>query len=395
MSYPPPPLSDACKLQPSAEPKSRSHEFDMMKGIAIMMVVMGHVICFGISEISQANIFKLIGSIHMPLFFFISGWFAVKSDKGRLLRPKIYRRFKQLIIPMLVVSAIWVWYNTKGGGFCLPNATYKGLWGDLWKYGYWFNLTLFELIVLYAFSVSVLNRFGSMVSAVTYVGIVWVLVYCISRLVEILPVNINGILGLPFIVKYWPCFMFGVLAQRWKNRFMKIVNSTRWQTAAILVGAFCLYYSINEEQFAICWLAIVFLPLLVPPVLHICLAVVAMSVFGRWSSQAFSGEKSARCATLWSYIGTNSLSIYLLHYFFLFPLYDFREALLAMNLGFTPLFFISFITAAIIIALVLGLIAVLRSSSLIYSLVGGTPQRKPEVPLREGDKKNATGVAFW
>lgn len=49
--------------------------FDVLKGIAIFLVVMGHVIVFCVRGIDATPHFKFIGSIHMPLFFFISGYF--------------------------------------------------------------------------------------------------------------------------------------------------------------------------------------------------------------------------------------------------------------------------------------------------------------------------------
>ena len=42
---------------------------DLLKGIAIFMVVMGHVLTMCIRGIDSAALFKIIGEVHMPLFF--------------------------------------------------------------------------------------------------------------------------------------------------------------------------------------------------------------------------------------------------------------------------------------------------------------------------------------
>ena len=58
--------------------------FDIIKGVAIFFVVMGHVITMCIRDIDNAFIFKLIAQTHMPLFFFVSGISRIK----RLLMRK-------------------------------------------------------------------------------------------------------------------------------------------------------------------------------------------------------------------------------------------------------------------------------------------------------------------
>lgn len=42
--------------------------FDVLKGIAIYLVVMGHVLTMCIRDIDSAVLFKLVGEIHMPIF---------------------------------------------------------------------------------------------------------------------------------------------------------------------------------------------------------------------------------------------------------------------------------------------------------------------------------------
>ena len=72
--------------------KPRLRYFDMLKGVAIFLVVMGHVITMCVREIDRATLFKLIEHIHMPLFFFVSGWFTfrlVENGKIRIRSARI------------------------------------------------------------------------------------------------------------------------------------------------------------------------------------------------------------------------------------------------------------------------------------------------------------------
>ena len=79
----------------------------MLKGIAIFMVVMGHVLTMCVREIDRAAIFKFIGEVHMPLFFFISGWMAMRlGEGGNVATPSLLPRAKRLLLPMLGASTL-------------------------------------------------------------------------------------------------------------------------------------------------------------------------------------------------------------------------------------------------------------------------------------------------
>ena len=96
--------------------KPRLYHFDIIKGVAIFLVVMGHVLTMCVRSIDRATVFKIIGQIHMPLFFFISGWFTYRlAGDGRVKMPSIKPRAKQLLLPMLVVSALWIYHFPHSG----------------------------------------------------------------------------------------------------------------------------------------------------------------------------------------------------------------------------------------------------------------------------------------
>lgn len=62
---------------------------DVMKGIAIFMVVIGHIM--NNMHLMESPINKWIHLFNMPLFFFLSGFLAFKTSKnpfGRTLRKR-------------------------------------------------------------------------------------------------------------------------------------------------------------------------------------------------------------------------------------------------------------------------------------------------------------------
>ena len=68
--------------------KQRILYFDWIKGLAIILVVMGHLYTF--SETTSGNLInKLIGSFHMALFMYVSGFVAFAPDNLKRLNHKI------------------------------------------------------------------------------------------------------------------------------------------------------------------------------------------------------------------------------------------------------------------------------------------------------------------
>ena len=61
----------------------RLNYIDRLKGFAILTVVAGHVYLFGMDH--SESIWKdVIGSFHMPLFMYMSGYLALTPPTSRL-----------------------------------------------------------------------------------------------------------------------------------------------------------------------------------------------------------------------------------------------------------------------------------------------------------------------
>jgi len=154
--------------------KPRLHYFDMLKGIAIFMVVMGHVLTMCVREIDRAAIFKFIGEVHMPLFFFISGWMAMRlGEGGNVATPSLLPRAKRLLLPMLGASTLWLYYFPLSGLESPLVSTWEGLWSNEWKNGYWFTLVLFEIFAVYAAITPLLSRCRNVWGGIAVTAAAW------------------------------------------------------------------------------------------------------------------------------------------------------------------------------------------------------------------------------
>ena len=78
--------------------RNRVGHFDVLRGIGIVLMIMGHV-SFG------AAFSKYIHAFHMPLFFFVSGYFH-KGEKYVKSIDFIIQKAKTLLIPYTVFVCI-------------------------------------------------------------------------------------------------------------------------------------------------------------------------------------------------------------------------------------------------------------------------------------------------
>ena len=345
--------------------KQRLHHFDVIKGIAILLVVMGHVLIMGIHGIDKAFLFKLIDKIHMPLFFFISGYFTYKLVENKVALPNIWVRFKQLIIPFICVSAIWTLYFPHSGLQSPLSSSFKGLYLDVWKNGYWFTLCLFELILLYYVIVAISNKIRKKYISVLLVLIIYTITFFVSNIFKS---DLSNYLSLELVVKFMPIFIFGTICHKYKDKFENALSNNIIFTLSILIGAISLYYTCYFWEFP---LIPYYLNIFITIIFQICLIAIAFNVIKAWCQAEYAQENPSWIIRKLQFLGKESLAIYLLHYFFLFPMTWLRQPMIEMGLGFMPLFAVSLIIAIMIIAVTLGVSHIISKSRFLASVLLG------------------------
>ena len=120
--------------------KQRLEYIDSIKGFAILLVVMGHVIPWSFESFDTVVsmsptpilLWQIIYSFHMPLFMFVSGILFGLShfDSFKEYVAKMWKKTKMLIVPYLVCGIlVYMW---RGGQ----------------KFTYWYLLTLLQLLLI-------------------------------------------------------------------------------------------------------------------------------------------------------------------------------------------------------------------------------------------------------
>lgn len=111
---------------------------DAMRGLAMLLVVIGHVFVF--SFIDEGNMFFriLCGELQIPLFFMVSGFLMNMPSHGfwKFLGKKTFLLF----VPAALFMALYVW---------MKGNNYISAWIDSNKGGYWFTFSLFQFVAVY------------------------------------------------------------------------------------------------------------------------------------------------------------------------------------------------------------------------------------------------------
>lgn len=183
----------------------RNIDIDIMKGLAIMLVVIGHAIQANVPDIDKNTVFLYIYSFHMPLFMFLSGYLAF----GRNIDLK--RKFKQLAIPFFCWYVIGYLLRFVKGDVYIPPYDYIIQLVKSTDWGLWFLWTLFLnfcLLKLTQYFINEKANFGDLITLLTT-----------SLLIQGFPVNIFGIGSVKW---YFLFFIAGYLYARYKDSVLMV-----------------------------------------------------------------------------------------------------------------------------------------------------------------------------
>lgn len=132
--------------------------FDMVKGFAIILVVLGHV------EYISHPLRTWISSFHMPVFFIVSGMLIrYKNETDRDLKTLIPRKAKGLLVPYFWFSLLYFFIDIFNVCFDLisPKVFLTDLIGSLTFYGVsvlWFLPALFIAEITFIFLTQKLKK---------------------------------------------------------------------------------------------------------------------------------------------------------------------------------------------------------------------------------------------
>lgn len=196
--------------------KSQRLFLDMLKGIAVFLMLWGHCIQCSMGgtepDFFENPVFRLIYSFHMPLFMLISGYLFYYSFGKRDMKELILHRSKPLL-STIVFCGILIYYATDGvigllqGDF---GALLLGKWLESLS-GLWFLWAVLTASLI----VAVIGK---------TVKQVWLQVLVLLLCTPLLLLFPNGIMA----VYMYPYFLIGFYYAQYGSRIPRIVSYMRY-----------------------------------------------------------------------------------------------------------------------------------------------------------------------
>lgn len=125
---------------------------DSLKGFAIILVILGHIIQMWYdSDFTHNKVWLYIYSFHMPLFMFISGYITGIYSNKLSISQFSTKRFIQLIVPLFFWTSIYLFENKS---YEISGAIRTSL------LKLWFLWALFIIAIIYMLCDKIISRFN-------------------------------------------------------------------------------------------------------------------------------------------------------------------------------------------------------------------------------------------
>ncbi|WP_299091065.1 acyltransferase [uncultured Bacteroides sp.] len=204
--------------------QAKSLPIETLRGIAIILVVMGHVIGSGPTGGMQVDddsfyryLYCLLENIRMPLFTVISGWvYALHPIKKEEIGTFITKKARRLLLPMIFVGSTYFIIQ-----YLIPGTNHKEELHAIWKiyiYPYtffWYLPALFFVFIGISF-LDISNKINTVAQWLIALLISYLL--CITEISHIIPASVPNLFAFKNALYLMPFFILGVGLNRFKQK---------------------------------------------------------------------------------------------------------------------------------------------------------------------------------
>ncbi|MBR0081785.1 MAG: acyltransferase [Clostridia bacterium] len=292
-------------------PEERNQFVDSMRGVAMLLVVLGHTMTGCTAGAEESFLFNIVWSLQMPLFFLISGY-VTRYSRGISDGAGLWAYCKRRTLAYLLPWIVWSFFVR---GVVFRESAYWNVPWLLWHMdtGYWFLASIWTISMVFGLSVFAARKLAK--DATIKRQIFTTLLYLVGMGVLL---GIGWLAGLSFFAMkltlyYMPFYFAGYLYGQFRDRIL----SAKWgKTAVEVTVAVCLAaWLFGMTRFRLYSLPDGGAWILLRAALSLagCIAVCGLC-------KGFFGGESAlrqRIAAGLSWTGVHSLEIYLVHYLLL------------------------------------------------------------------------------
>lgn len=340
-----------------------------MRGLAILLVVFSHVtnayVKMPITNASFAGIYYMMTMFRMPLFFFVSGFFAFRmAEKWTwpTVKRVMTKKFQAQIVGLSVFCFLY--------GACMRGWKFNFIWTSN---PYWFTISLFEMFVVYLAVALTVRKIGRNWPLFVLLGISVVAPFIFNYLTEGIKLP-HWVVGLQtwHTLNYWPYFMLGIFARRFETFTWKTVDNQYFKALMIVSFFLLVIFYGCRHKYSIEW----DLVMTAMRFTGLMTVLVAFRSYRDWF------DKGTTVSNMMSFVGSRTLDVYYLHYFFI-PDLSFMKGLLSTGPGnsVVAMLTIGIVISTLVVALCMLISAILRSSPFLASWLFGA-STKSDVKLQ-------------
>ncbi len=277
---------------------NRLEYIDILRGFAIITVVMGHIIQYNIHGIAASACFDFIYSFHMGFFFFISGCTAsLSADKNVWdnFYSFLYKKCCQLLVPFIVWGLV-IYSIVNSVHYSDIPCRFVEIFSQPDNQSPWFLLYLFCIQIVFfvccALSAKSRIKYARLFVLFTSIPVVFTVLFLKNKFVT------------PYFVwispDYLLLFLLGFLVQTYTN------NDNRVKYVVLLCSIAFIYYA-PQYDFYHYSSQMRIIKIIVSISFSFAVFYVAKFAFSE------SGEWTRKILRI---LGTNTLEIYVSHYYF-------------------------------------------------------------------------------
>lgn len=296
---------------------TRSERLDIFRGLAILLVVIGHEVQGRVIDFDHNLVFKGIYMFHMPLFFYISGMlYGLKpvSTSRAVLLDETLKKGRQLVIPFIcwyIVKYIFIDFD-KGFVDCFVQL-YKSP-----DFGLWFLWVLFLAYFL--------GQVGKLICTTTKIPY-WMI--CASFVVTIFVIsNRFNTAGIGLLSAHLLYFLVGIFHQHFASirgkyiEWFKVICTIAFPLMVFIwdrVHPIQIYPILEKALNSSSFYGLHTLYLLMGFLLNSLFAFVGIAVFFLVATSLAASEAAPGNSWLrntFRFIGRRTLEIYAIHFYF-------------------------------------------------------------------------------
>lgn len=130
--------------------KGRNQYVDILRGIAMLLVVLGHTMTGSTKDSENSVLFNIVWSLQMPLFILISGYVS-RYSRSLITASTFLNYVKRRTISYILPWTVWSFVIR---GFIFKQKSFLNVKWLLWHMdsGYWFLITIWTISIIFGVS---------------------------------------------------------------------------------------------------------------------------------------------------------------------------------------------------------------------------------------------------